>query len=155
MKRCSCGSDIWSDITDELHVEIAPRTFVVPVSARACKECGRRLLPLEAAAQAELRVAAWLAEHGVRDQEAFRFMRKALGLRGVDLAELLDVTPETISRWERGALPTEQRAFALLAALVCERVEGRKGLMALLRAARQPPEGPTADPIKLPPSAAA
>lgn len=155
MKRCNCGSEIWSDITDELLVETARRTFVVPVSVRVCEECGRRLLPLEAAAQAELRVAAWLAVHGVRDQEVFRFMRKALGLRGVDLAELLDVTPETISRWERGALPTEQRAFALLAALVCERVEGRVGLMAILRAARQPPEVPPTDPIMLPPSAAA
>lgn len=154
MERCvSCGSAAWSDVTEEHRVEVADYTFDVPITAHACEQCGARLVPLPTVGEAELRVAAWLAEHGAREREVFRFMRKALGLRAVDLAELLDVAPETVSRWERGALKMEQRAFALLGALVCERVEGREGLLERLRAARQPPEAPLGT-VKLPSAAA-
>ncbi len=62
-------------------------------------------------AKLDLAAAQWLADAGARSPETFRFMRKTLGLRAADLAELLDVAPETVSRWERGVLPVEHRAF--------------------------------------------
>lgn len=34
--------------------------------------------------------------------EEIRFMRKAIGLKAVELASFLDVVPETLSRWENG-----------------------------------------------------
>ncbi|HCF56532.1 MAG TPA: hypothetical protein DFS52_00855 [Myxococcales bacterium] len=34
-------------------------------------------------------------------------MRRALGLRSRDLAELLDVSPETVSRWENATRPVD------------------------------------------------
>ena len=52
--------------------------------------------------------------------QAFRFLRRAAGLQGSRLAELLDVTPGTVSRWENGRKPLERRAVALVAALALE-----------------------------------
>jgi DNA-binding transcriptional regulator YiaG len=73
----------------------------------------------------ELDVAGELARHGEASSEAFGFMRRAMGVRAVDLAKLLDVTPETVSRWEHGRQPIDRGAAALLLAMVVDRVEGR------------------------------
>ena len=46
-----------------------------------------------------------------------RFLRKYLGFSGVDFAGLLDVTPETVSRWENGKKqmsPVAERALRLM-----------------------------------------
>src|SRR5207302_7545532 len=44
-------------------------------------------------------------------------MRKAVGLPAVTLAELLDTSPETVSRWERGVSHIDRAAFAILAGI--------------------------------------
>src|SRR5262249_34268170 len=46
--------------------------------------------------------------------EEIRFLRKALGMKAVDLAKFLDVTPETFSRWENGAIPISTNAERIL-----------------------------------------
>jgi transcriptional regulator with XRE-family HTH domain len=74
--------------------------------------------------------------------EAFRFMRKVLGIPAIELAELLDVAPETVSRWENGKLPIERRALALLASMVLDRVEGVTTTLERLRSLRDPPAAP-------------
>ena len=66
-------------------------------------------------------------------------MRKALELRADELADLLDVTRETISRWENDRQPLERRAVALISELVVDRVEGRTRTIDRLRALREPP----------------
>lgn len=43
-----------------------------------------------------------------------RAMRKALGLRAAALAEFLDVTPETLSRWENGKEAVSNNAERIL-----------------------------------------
>lgn len=88
----------------------------------------------------ELAVAEKLAGLGIRTGEAFKFMRKALGLRAVDLAELLDVAAETVSRWETGE--PEARAFALLGSIVAERLRGQEETVDRLRALRSPRKRP-------------
>ncbi|MEQ8454956.1 MAG: helix-turn-helix domain-containing protein [Sandaracinaceae bacterium] len=154
MERCSkCGHSELGGVTEDRQVEVAGYVFDVRVDAHACEQCGARYVSLPELERADLLAAAWLAEHGVREREAFRFMRKALGMRAVDLSELLDVAPETVSRWERGALPVEPRACALLGTLVCERVEGHERTLQRLRALREPPEVP-AGAVRLPSEAA-
>jgi transcriptional regulator with XRE-family HTH domain len=65
-------------------------------------------------------------------------MRKAIGVRAVEFAELLDVTHETVSRWEHGHLPVERRAAALLSAMVIDKLEGRTSTLDRLRALLKP-----------------
>jgi len=66
--------------------------------------------------------------------EAFRFMRKAAGLRAKELAELLDVTPETISRWEKEHRQPDRKAMMVLGDLVLDRLKGEETALDRLRA---------------------
>ena len=70
--------------------------------------------------------------------EALAFMRKAVGLSGIKLAELFDLTPETVSRLEHGKAPPDRRTVALLAALVKDQAAGRDGMLATLRSLQRP-----------------
>lgn len=47
-----------------------------------------------------------------------RFLRKQLGLPGIDLAKHLGTTPESVSRWERGRTPMGTTADRLLRLMV-------------------------------------
>ncbi len=97
-------------------------------------------------ARFELRVAKELARAGVSSGEAFRFMRRSLALRAIDLAELLDVAPETVSRWETEKRAVHRGAYAIVASLVRERLDGREETLAALRALRRPRQlGETVD----------
>jgi transcriptional regulator with XRE-family HTH domain len=70
-------------------------------------------------------VARELANLGVRTGEAVRHMRKTLGLRAADLAQLLDLTPETISHWETGKAPISRAAFVAVGAMIQDAIDGR------------------------------
>jgi transcriptional regulator with XRE-family HTH domain len=69
-------------------------------------------------------------------------MRKALGLKAADLATLLDLTPETISRWENGRGSIDVGALAVLRGLVADRIAGSDQTMTMLRAIRSPAQTP-------------
>lgn len=112
--------------------------FMVEVQSVLCESCGSRLYGDEALEKAELAVAIELGARGVRTGEAFKFIRKAIGMRATDLAELLDVTAETISRWEREAVEIDHAAFAVLGALASERREAKTEMLDRLKAARDP-----------------
>jgi putative zinc finger/helix-turn-helix YgiT family protein len=144
MTKCvSCGGKRFrkDEIDETLDVGGVRLTAAVP--ARVCVACKEATFAAADLQHFELTVARWLADHGVRSPATFRFMRKVLGLRATDLGALLDIAPETISRWENGAIPVEARAFALLGALVADRVEGRTDTsdrLTALRSPRKPPK---------------
>jgi len=69
-------------------------------------------------------VAKKLALAGVATGEALKFMRKMLGMRAGELAYLLRLTPEAISRMETGRTPADLRTVALLSAMVLEKLRG-------------------------------
>ena len=70
--------------------------------------------------------------------DAIKFMRKAVGLPAVTLAELLDTSPETVSRWERSVSHIDRAAFAILAGIVMEKEDHRSDTLERLRALRNP-----------------
>lgn len=58
----------------------------------------------------ELQAAiAVLSESESLNGDELRFARKAMGLRQPDLASLLDVATETVSRWETGSEPIRRQ----------------------------------------------
>lgn len=63
--------------------------------------------------EAAMAVARAMIDHKLNGHE-IRFLRKALELKAVDLAEHLDVTPETLSRWENGKDAISTNAERLL-----------------------------------------
>ena len=95
---------------------VAGHSFKASVPALVCDSCGAVYFNGPALGDFDLAVANRLARAGVSDGEAIKFMRKAVGLPAVTLADLLDTSPETVSRWERGVSHIDRAAFAILPA---------------------------------------
>ena len=139
MKQCAaCEDGTLKRGSAELRRTVDGVTFESKLPAAVCKACGEAFVDAAPLERFELGIAAELAGMGHCNPIAFRFMRKALGLSGVELAELLGVKAETISRWENGARALDRGAFALVAGLIADRIEGRNDTRARLEALRAP-----------------
>ncbi len=88
---------------------VAGHSFKASVPALVCNSCGAVYFNGPALDDFDLAVVNKLASAGVSDSEAIKFMRKAVGLPAVTLAELLDTSPETVSRWERRVSHIDRR----------------------------------------------
>lgn len=77
--------------TERLGIEI-------PARGLRCSSCGETVFDNEEAKRQEQALAAALVERGVRSGTEFALVRKAAGFRGVEVAELFGVRPETVSR---------------------------------------------------------
>jgi transcriptional regulator with XRE-family HTH domain len=65
--------------------------------------------------------------------EAIRAMRRALDLKAFELAVLLGVRKETISRWETGRWPIARAAAIALGSLFGDVLEGRQTTRELIQ----------------------
>ena len=145
MTKCvMCGAKKLSAGETTHDFTVSGVKFVVEeVPAEVCASCDESYVANGDLERAELTIAAELARRGMRTGEAFRFMRKALGLKSNALAELFDLQPETVSRWEKGTQTLDPRAFALLGSVVVDRLAGREQLaLERLRALRAPVKAP-------------
>lgn len=139
MKRCSeCDRERLLQTTEPNTLTVAGRSFSANVPAWRCEACGKTHLDGSSFEDFELAVALELATQGPASGETFRFMRKSIGMRAADLAELLDVTPETVSRWETDKLRVARAAWATLADMVVEHAEGASRMLDRLRRLRKP-----------------
>lgn len=136
LTRCTeCGSDRLVEGLEQDTLTLAEQTFTAEVPAVRCEACGAVFFDGPALGDFERAAARELAQRGPATAETFRFMRKAIGMRAADLAEMLDVTPETISRWETGKLPMSRTTWLTLSSLVLD----YEGTTARLRAAEGGP----------------
>ncbi len=144
MNRCvKCGSKGLRAVEVAETVTVGNLEFEGSVQGWSCDACGETYLAGPDVGSYEALVSRWLAEHGIGTREAFRFMRKSLGMRAVDLAGLLGVTPETVSHWETGKHELPRNAVALLAAMVIEQADGRTDTIDRLRQlGERPAESP-------------
>lgn len=79
-----------------------------------CSACGETYFELAELERHETIAAAKIVERGVRTAIEFKFVRKMTGIQANELADLLDVRPETVSRWEQGKTEIPRAAaFAL------------------------------------------
>jgi putative zinc finger/helix-turn-helix YgiT family protein len=107
------------------HQEVSGRTFTATLHARVCPVCGEKIVAYEDLHPVNLAVAKTLAKEGPIDGPSFRFMRKTLCMKATDLARLLDVTPETISKWENDKTPVLRSAWMVLTEMVLDEAEKR------------------------------
>lgn len=105
-------------------VHIAPMRFVVEMPAQRCPSCKTFVVTEAAAQDAETEIARNLAESGPISAASFRLLRSAARLKSVELARLLDVGKETISRWESGKRRVDPLAWKILAWIAVERGNG-------------------------------
>lgn len=137
MRNCvECKGPLRVDHSEN-HYTIGEVEIAVTVPARRCAECKTAYVSGPVSEAAELFVASQLLGRGIATGAAFRFMRKALGLRATDLADLLDIDAATVSRWETGKVPVDRAALATLSAAASERLEGHSHTIDSLRAVRE------------------
>jgi DNA-binding transcriptional regulator YiaG len=148
MKKCAeCKSTKLRKgvISEKLPVSInhgKEVVFTAELPAVICGDCNANYISHEDLARLELGAAQWLTQHGIRDAKAIRFIRKAVGMRAVDLAELLDVTPETVSHWENGHTPIDVGSFTVLVDLVADALAGQTTTLERLKSLREPVKAP-------------
>ena len=99
------------------------RTFEGPVKVRGvnvtgrgvqCGACGEIIFSAAELEAQETAAAALFVKRGIRTGEEFKLVRKVAQLKANEVADLLAVRPETVSRWERGEVEIPRAvAFAL------------------------------------------
>ena len=119
--------------------EIGGHSFRAKVPATRCGSCGEILY-----ASADLRrlddaVAIALLDGGVTLPDGLKFVRKTMGMMADELAHLLGVRPETVSRWENGKREVGLAMRALLRQLFEERHARKRPVADLLRRLQSPP----------------
>lgn len=135
-------------VTRKRHV--AGHVFTADLPSRVCAACGTSYFDDITVGQFDALVAATLAEAGITEPEALKFMRKVTGLQGKEFADLLAVRPETVSRWEQGKRPIDRATYAIIRQLVAERARGVTATTDYLRSLRQPKRLPKTVKIALP-----
>jgi putative zinc finger/helix-turn-helix YgiT family protein len=140
MKRCTtCEQGRLERIDQEQNVSIGGRKFTGAVRAERCRHCGAEFFDAPELESFEEAVAYEIAQDGPLGGETLRYLRTAgLGMRAGELARLLDVEPETLSRWENGKLTVPRVPWATVAAMVIERREGKHATVDRLRALAEP-----------------
>jgi putative zinc finger/helix-turn-helix YgiT family protein len=134
MTRCAfCKSTSFETVHLPEVLAVGGRSFTADLPYRRCSACREEIVDDHVVVAFEKAVAAALLEQQPSG-EGFRFLRKRLALSGKDVAELLDVTVETISQWENNRRPIPRQSWALLGVLVHEHIRGDEVTMARLRA---------------------
>jgi DNA-binding transcriptional regulator YiaG len=125
-RKCpTCGNrGTLTNGTTELRSTVGPRVFAAVVPAEVCSNCGEALVIGAVLGAFEQARALALIEAGASDGAALRWVRKAARLKAAELAELLGVAPETISRWENDVQRPDRAAVALLGALAFDAIRG-------------------------------
>jgi len=111
------------------------RAVVEGVPALVCRACGESIVAGEDLGRAELIAAGRLIETGARSGALLSWTRRSLGLLATDLAALLGVTAETVSRWENDRVEPEPAVWNVVADLVDDRIQGRTRTQDRLRTA--------------------
>jgi putative zinc finger/helix-turn-helix YgiT family protein len=138
MKRClACKGRLQKRLVEET-LEVGGHRFVASLPGRVCADCGESYLDAKTLERFELTVAVYLALAGETTGEVFKFIRKAVGMKATELADLLEVAPETISRWETDGRAVDRGAFVLIADMAREALEGRAGTLDMLKSQRAP-----------------
>jgi DNA-binding transcriptional regulator YiaG len=99
--------------------------FKAKLGARRCLKCHQKFLMQDADADFDRRIALRLALSWPPSPATLSLMRKVIGLSAKDLAALLGITRETVSRWEHGRLTPGRQTIALLAELADSGPNGR------------------------------
>lgn len=127
----SCGAQAMTPGPVTLTREIGEHTFSATVSGQVCGACGETIAELADGERFDLAIAEILSE-AAPTGDSFRFLRKVVGLRGRDLARMLGIAGDTISRWENGKHAIDRAAFFVLGQIAREMRTGATSMRDLL-----------------------
>lgn len=100
------------------------RVVIDDVPVERCADCGEWAVGLDEGQRADQLAALVALGAGVRTPDLLKRSRKLAGLRAAELAELLGVTAETVSRWENGHRQAEPAVWNAFADLVDDALRG-------------------------------
>jgi|SRR5580692_5975769 transcriptional regulator with XRE-family HTH domain len=132
-----CGARVFASVR-RLSQCLAGREFRLTVPFATCKGCRTGYFDAAAVEWGERQIACRIAADGPVDGRTLRVLRKALGLRASQLADVLSVTAETISRWETGQRPVDRSAWMVASSLVLEEAHLSPRTLERLKAAARP-----------------
>jgi len=114
MKCIECGTKMTESHGDHKYKEL-PGLVLRGVRLRHCPNCGEDEVSIPRIEALHRVVALAIAAKPARltDNEV-RFLRKHLGWSRDDCAGIMDVAPETVSRWEHGRAPMSRMAERFL-----------------------------------------
>lgn len=137
-KACvSCGEKKLQRGDVALVRSLDGREFSATVTGLVCQGCGESITDLRDGERFDLAVAEVLSE-AAPSAESFRFLRRVAGLRAQDVARLLGLTGDTISRWENGKYPIDRAAFFVLGQIVREQRRGSTAMLDLIHRGEMP-----------------
>lgn len=107
MKCPQCRHEMVRSTENHRYVESGLANVVlVGVEVRRCKNCGETVVSIPRVEDLHCTIAMTLIrDRGRLVPAEIRFLRKWLGWSGVDFANHMGVTPETVSRWESAENP--------------------------------------------------
>ena len=85
----------------------------------------------------EREIARTLCARGKPTADGFKFLRERSRIKAGELADLIDVKPETISRWENEHNAVPGAAWELIVILAAERLAGQTLMLDQLRERRR------------------
>lgn len=119
--RCMrCGGEKAKTTRENEPMEEAmPGVVLLGVEVTKCLQCGNREVAIpHLDALLKLIAETIVKKPGRLTGNEVRFVRSYLELSGMELAELMDATPATVSRWENNKTPVGRTADLLLRAIV-------------------------------------
>jgi DNA-binding transcriptional regulator YiaG len=102
----------------------------IKTCGKRCGLCGETEFTAESMEHNERTAATALVARGVRAGAEFKFVRKMAGFKAAEVAEMLAVRPETVSRWERGEIEIPRAAAFTIGELYERPVVTRRKLEA-------------------------
>ena len=121
MKCRQCGStELERTTVDHHYLESGlPNVHLRSIPARKCTACGALRIAIPAIESLHRAIALALLKKQTRlTGREVRFLRKYIGLSGVDFARRIGATPEAVSRWETDLKPIGPQSERLLRLLV-------------------------------------
>lgn len=120
MRKCmTCGTSMKTKREHYRYDECGLQVVLIGVEVSRCPECGEHEVAIPRIEELHRKIANVLILRAERlGPPEMKFLRKYLGLSSVDFAAHIGTTPETISRWENGAVPMNIAADKLLRMMV-------------------------------------
>jgi putative zinc finger/helix-turn-helix YgiT family protein len=104
MKCAECGTEMKDGITDyDYGISGLKNVILKGIPVSNCPHCGEEEIGIPNPFELEELLSQIIARQSQRlKPEEIRYLRTYLEFTGVDLAKIIAVTPETVSRWENG-----------------------------------------------------
>ena len=125
MKCTHCQSEEFETVMNTMYALVDGFEYEADGFAQQCSTCLSRRVAGDHLEQFEDNIVRVIAKTLRVGPNAFKRLQSAAGVKGIELAAWLEVTPASVSRWATGLNSVPIPVFVVLAELASERLVGR------------------------------